>query len=230
MFATTLQGFTLGLAMIIPIGAQNAFVLSRGIHRNHHLLTATLCSFCDLILIGIGVFGGATVLSASPIGMALLTWGGVLFLSWFGVRSLRSACRLAPANGGQKRAGDDAGRHPAKSPCLSRYPDVARLRGQSGGRVLAPGICRRCHAGLAGMVLLTGAGGCSSGPLAGQGEGAAGDRSAGRYHHADPGAATGQRELTHPDKKIPLTGSGILVVQGDQTRNCESRRCCSRLA
>ncbi|GJA16004.1 hypothetical protein KAM337_32240 [Aeromonas caviae] len=30
MFATTLQGFTLGLAMIIPIGAQNAFVLSRG--------------------------------------------------------------------------------------------------------------------------------------------------------------------------------------------------------
>ncbi|MFB2875070.1 L-lysine exporter [Aeromonas jandaei] len=93
MFTTTLQGFTLGLAMIIPIGAQNAFVLSRGIHRNHHLLTATLCSFCDLILIGIGVFGGATVLSASPIGMALLTWGGVLFLSWFGVRSLRSAWR-----------------------------------------------------------------------------------------------------------------------------------------
>ena len=95
MFTTTLQGFTLGLAMIIPIGAQNAFVLSRGIHRNHHLLTATLCSFCDLILIGIGVFGGATVLSASPIGMALLTWGGVLFLSWFGVRSLRSAWRGA---------------------------------------------------------------------------------------------------------------------------------------
>ena len=93
MFTTTLQGFTLGLAMIIPIGAQNAFVLSSGIHRNHHLLTATLCSFCDLILIGIGVFGGATVLSASPIGMALLTWGGVLFLSWFGVRSLRSAWR-----------------------------------------------------------------------------------------------------------------------------------------
>ncbi|MFQ2125135.1 L-lysine exporter [Aeromonas jandaei] len=93
MFATTLQGFTLGLAMIIPIGAQNAFVLSRGIHRNHHLLTATLCSFCDFILIGIGVFGGATVLSESPIGMALLTWGGVLFLSWFGVRSLLSAWR-----------------------------------------------------------------------------------------------------------------------------------------
>ncbi|WP_368208560.1 L-lysine exporter [Aeromonas sp. R4-2] len=93
MLATTLQGFTIGLAMIIPIGAQNAFVLSRGIHRNHHLLTATLCSFCDLTLIAIGVFGGANVLATSPLGMALLTWGGVLFLGWFGGRSLFSAWR-----------------------------------------------------------------------------------------------------------------------------------------
>ncbi|ANB54051.1 L-lysine exporter [Aeromonas veronii] len=93
MLATTLQGFTIGLAMIIPIGAQNAFVLSRGIHRNHHLLTATLCSFCDLSLIAIGVFGGANVLATNPLGMALLTWGGVLFLGWFGGRSLLSAWR-----------------------------------------------------------------------------------------------------------------------------------------
>ncbi len=93
MLATTLQGFTIGLAMIIPIGAQNAFVLSRGIHRNHHLLTATLCSFCDLTLIAIGVFGGANVLATSPLGMALLIWGGVLFLGWFGGRSLLSAWR-----------------------------------------------------------------------------------------------------------------------------------------
>ncbi|MGB6188315.1 MAG: L-lysine exporter [Aeromonas molluscorum] len=93
MMATSLQGFVLGLAMIIPIGAQNAFVLSRGIHRNHHLLTATLCCLCDLILIGIGVFGGANLLAANPLGLALLTWGGVLFLGWFGLRSLRSAWR-----------------------------------------------------------------------------------------------------------------------------------------
>jgi L-lysine exporter family protein LysE/ArgO len=93
MFATTLQGFMLGLAMIIPIGAQNAFVLSRGIHRNHHLLAATLCCLCDLILIGIGVFGGANLLAASPIGLAILTWGGVLFLGGFGIRALHSAWR-----------------------------------------------------------------------------------------------------------------------------------------
>ena len=98
MFATTLQGFTLGLAMIIPIGAQNAFVLSRGIHRNHHLLTATLCCLCDLVLIGIGVFGGANLLAASLIGLALLTWGGVLFLGWFGVRS-PAQCLARPGGG-----------------------------------------------------------------------------------------------------------------------------------
>ncbi|PJG59095.1 L-lysine exporter [Aeromonas cavernicola] len=91
MLMISLQGFTLGLAMIIPMGAQNAFVLTRGIYRNHHLLAATLCCFCDLVLIGIGVFGGANLLAASPLGLQLLTWGGVLFLSWFGIRSLGSA-------------------------------------------------------------------------------------------------------------------------------------------
>ncbi|MEN9533204.1 MAG: hypothetical protein RIQ83_2428, partial [Pseudomonadota bacterium] len=35
----------------------------------------------------------ANLLAASPLGLALLTWGGVLFLGWFGIRSLRSAWR-----------------------------------------------------------------------------------------------------------------------------------------
>ena len=43
-----LQGFSLGATMIIPIGAQNAYVLNQGIKRNHHLTTATVCSFLHL--------------------------------------------------------------------------------------------------------------------------------------------------------------------------------------
>ncbi|QSA20099.1 amino acid transporter, partial [Vibrio furnissii] len=39
-----LQGFGFGATMIIPIGAQNAYVLNQGIKRNHHLTTATICS------------------------------------------------------------------------------------------------------------------------------------------------------------------------------------------
>ena len=164
MFATTLQGFYLGLAMIIPIGAQNAFVLSRGIHRNHHLLTATLCCLCDLVLIGIGVFGGANLLAASPIGLALLTWGGVLFLGWFGIRSLRSAWRGQEAaladsplvDGGQERAGHDPRSHSAQSPCLPGYPDVAWFLRQPVCRGAQTRLRGGGHAGFPGLVLRTG--------------------------------------------------------------------------
>ena len=87
LFATTLQGFYLGLAMIIPIGAQNAFVLSRGIHRNHHLLTATLC-LCDPVPDRHpGCSAGQSCWRPARSGWPLLTWGGVLFLGWSGIRS-----------------------------------------------------------------------------------------------------------------------------------------------
>ena len=52
MFATTLQGFTLGLAMIIPIGAQNAFVLRQGLQGRHVLAVCLTCAGSDALLIG----------------------------------------------------------------------------------------------------------------------------------------------------------------------------------
>ena len=92
MFATTLQGFTLGLAdhshrcpeclraepghSPQPPPADGDPLLPVRSRVDRH-----------------GVFGGANLLAASPVGLALLTWGGVLFLGWFGVRSLRSAWR-----------------------------------------------------------------------------------------------------------------------------------------
>ena len=178
MFATTLQGFTLGLAMIIPIGAQNAFVLSRGIHRNHHLLTATLCCLCDLVLIGIGVFGGANLLAASPIGLALLTWGGVLFLGWFGIRSLRSAWR------GQEAALADSPRLMGVKSVLAMtlgvtllnphvYLDVAWLLRQPVCRGAQTRLRGGGHAGFSGLVLRTGVRGGRPLPLACPGPGAA---------------------------------------------------------
>lgn len=53
-FWVLLQGFGLGATMIIPIGAQNAFVLNQGIKRNHHLTTAAVCSVLDMVFISLG--------------------------------------------------------------------------------------------------------------------------------------------------------------------------------
>ena len=93
MLLPMFQGFVLGASLIMPIGAQNAYVLSRGIRRQHHLLVAGLCLFCDLVLIVIGVFGGGRWLGSVPLLQSLLTWGGVAFLLLYGGRSQLTAWR-----------------------------------------------------------------------------------------------------------------------------------------
>ncbi|MCR9366801.1 LysE/ArgO family amino acid transporter [Vibrio antiquarius] len=86
-----LQGFGLGASMIIPIGAQNAYVLNQGIKRNHHLTTATICSILDMIFISLGIFGGGAILSQNEILLTSVTLGGIAFLIFYGLLSLKSA-------------------------------------------------------------------------------------------------------------------------------------------
>ncbi|MFP2768609.1 LysE/ArgO family amino acid transporter [Oceanisphaera sp. KMM 10153] len=83
------QGFTLGAGLIIPIGAQNAFVLNQGMRRQYHLLVAAICSLFDVLLISLGVFGGGAVLQSHGV----LYWGislaGMAFLLLYGAHCWR---------------------------------------------------------------------------------------------------------------------------------------------
>lgn len=90
------QGVTLGLAMIAPIGAQNAFVINQGIRRRHHLMVAAICTLCDLMLISLGVFGTGALISQQPLLLMLVTAAGILFLTVYGALALRSAWRIGP--------------------------------------------------------------------------------------------------------------------------------------
>ena len=65
--------------MIIPIGAQNAYVLNQGIRRQHHLLTASLCAICDVLLIALGVFGGGALFASHPMLLLVVSCGGAAF-------------------------------------------------------------------------------------------------------------------------------------------------------
>lgn len=89
-FWILIQGFGLGASMIIPIGAQNAFVLNQGINRHHHLTTAALCSLIDATLISLGVFGGGAIISQNEILLNLVTCGGIAFLCFYGYLSLKN--------------------------------------------------------------------------------------------------------------------------------------------
>ncbi len=85
------QGFFLGASMIIPIGAQNAFILNQGIKQQHHLVAASICMVSDFLLIAIGIYGGSQIISSSELAFTILTWIGILFLLGYGAISFRAA-------------------------------------------------------------------------------------------------------------------------------------------
>jgi L-lysine exporter family protein LysE/ArgO len=90
-----LSGFLTSLALIVPIGAQNAFVLKLGLMRQHVLMIALLCGFMDAALILLGVtFAGATF---GQYGWALLgvKYVGVAFLVVYGFRAFMTAYKHA---------------------------------------------------------------------------------------------------------------------------------------
>ena len=84
-------GFALSATLIIAIGAQNAFVLRQGIRKEHIAPIVIFCALADLILIGAGVLGLASLLGNSPALVALLTIAGSAFLAWYGIRALGRA-------------------------------------------------------------------------------------------------------------------------------------------
>lgn len=88
-----MQGFGTGAGLIIAIGAQNAFVLSRSIRKQHHVAVCLTCSLCDILLIGLGVLGTGELIASNPALLAPTAWGGAAFLAWYGFNSLRSALR-----------------------------------------------------------------------------------------------------------------------------------------
>ena len=85
------QGFVVGLGMISAIGAQNAYLINKGIARNHPYTCATICFSADFVLISLGIFGGGLLLAQYPLLLATITWAGVIFLTVYGAQSLKSA-------------------------------------------------------------------------------------------------------------------------------------------
>ncbi|RIK45092.1 MAG: amino acid transporter [Chloroflexi bacterium] len=102
-WAPLVQGFGLGAALIVAIGAQNAFVLQQGLKRRHVFATALVCTLCDALLIVLGVAGLGTLIAHSQAMATLATWGGVLFLLAYGLRAFRSALRPAALDADQSK-------------------------------------------------------------------------------------------------------------------------------
>lgn len=87
------NGFGLAVALIVAIGAQNAFVLRQGLRREHVGPVVLFCAGADAVLMTAGVAGLGAALGQAPGLIRLLTLGGAAFLGWYGIAALRRALR-----------------------------------------------------------------------------------------------------------------------------------------
>ncbi len=85
------EGLALGSALIIAIGAQNAFVLRQGLARQHVFAVCTVCFLADALLIALGAGGLGTAFRADPLILKTVAWAGTAFLLFFAFQAFSRA-------------------------------------------------------------------------------------------------------------------------------------------
>jgi L-lysine exporter family protein LysE/ArgO len=100
VLGSAVAGFAASLALIVAIGAQNAFVLRQGLRREHVLPVVLICAFSYLALILAGIAGLGAVITAQPTAVVVVRWVGAAFLLGYAVTAARRVVRpagLSPA-------------------------------------------------------------------------------------------------------------------------------------
>lgn len=84
MIAAASTGFFTAFALILAIGAQNAFVLRQGLRRQHVFAVALTCAASDAILIVLGVAGFGVLVAQFPSLPLIMRYAGAAFLVGYG--------------------------------------------------------------------------------------------------------------------------------------------------
>ena len=86
-------GFATGLALIVAIGSQNAFVLRQGIRREHVLPIVLFCALSDATLIMAGIGGAGVLIQGNALLLTVAKFGGAVFLAAYGLLATQRAWR-----------------------------------------------------------------------------------------------------------------------------------------
>ncbi len=89
MHTDFLSGLATGLALIVAIGSQNAYVLRQGILRQHVLPLVLFCALSDAVLILAGIGGAGVLIRNNHTLMQVTRYGGAVFLAGYGLLAAR---------------------------------------------------------------------------------------------------------------------------------------------
>ena len=76
----------------MAIGAQNIYVLKKGLLKEHTLLIASIYFLIDATLMILGVKGVGKILELYPSFFIYITWFGILFLRFWLFHMVKSFC------------------------------------------------------------------------------------------------------------------------------------------
>lgn len=87
----TINGFLMGLSLIIAIGPQNALLLRQGMARVGVTAVVSICLVSDILLIFGGTAGVGVIVERAPIVLSALKWFGFFYLLYFAYTCFRDA-------------------------------------------------------------------------------------------------------------------------------------------
>ena len=85
IFFDFIQGFLIGLSLIIAIGPQNLFVIKQGLLNNYVFLVCVICSISDALLIITGIVISSWIINISELMVIILKIIGSNWLIIYGL-------------------------------------------------------------------------------------------------------------------------------------------------
>ncbi|WP_371810945.1 LysE family transporter [Frigoribacterium sp. CFBP 13707] len=144
LLLTSLTGMGTGLALIVAIGAQNAYVLKLGLQGVNRVIVPVIviCALSDAVLITAGVAGVGAVVAAAPQALVVVRVVGAAFLLVYAGFAARRALRPvggltvdgpdeAPATGTPSASGVGPG-SAALEPVTAAGPVAGTITGGAG--------------------------------------------------------------------------------------------------
>ena len=93
MLHSYIQGFAIGLSLILAIGAQNAFALKQGLKKQHVFWVCLVCALSDSLLILLGVLGFSQLIQSHADLIVWAKYFGAAFLLLYGAQHFYQAIR-----------------------------------------------------------------------------------------------------------------------------------------
>jgi len=93
-FFEIIQGFIIGLSLIIAIGPQNLFVIRQGLGKSFVFTVCLICSLSDTILIIIGIAFSSYLSSISPSFIYIFIIIGSIWLIAYGILKIKNSFKL----------------------------------------------------------------------------------------------------------------------------------------